>query len=71
VPTIKSAGLLHFVSEFKVVRHRLLCGCKPKVTHIRRILEWEKPASDAIQRIDQCVASTGIVHNLHSIMATT
>jgi hypothetical protein len=42
----------------------LRCGCKPNATHIRRIVVWEKPVSAAIERIDQCVASTGVPRNV-------
>jgi len=44
-------------------------GCNPNATHIRRIVVWEKPVSAAIERIDQCVASTGVVRNVRSITA--
>ena len=37
--------------------------------HIRRIVVWEKPVSAAIERIDQCVASAGVVRNVRSITA--
>jgi hypothetical protein len=49
----------------------LRCGCKPNAAHIRRIVVWEKPVSPAIERIDQCVASTGVVRNVRSITAAT
>src|SRR4029077_5189952 len=49
----------------------LRCGCKPNAAHIRRIVVWEKPVSAAIERIDQCVASTGVVRNVRSITAAT
>jgi hypothetical protein len=39
--------------------------------HIRRIVVWEKPVSAAIERIDQCVASAGVVRNVCSITAAT
>jgi hypothetical protein len=39
----------------------LRCGCKPNAAHIRRIVVWEKPVSAASERIDQCVAPTGVV----------
>jgi hypothetical protein len=39
--------------------------------HIRRIVVWEKPVSAAIERIDQCVASTGAVRNARLITAAT
>ena len=32
---------------------------------------WEKPVSAAIVRIDQCIASTGVVRNVRSITAAT
>jgi hypothetical protein len=49
----------------------LRCGCKPNADHIRRIVVWEKPVSAAIERIDQCVASAGVVRNVRSITAAT
>ncbi|SFH99410.1 hypothetical protein SAMN04487925_1011447 [Bradyrhizobium sp. cf659] len=49
----------------------LRCGCKPNAAHIRRIVVWEKPVSAAIERIDQCVASAGVVRNVRSITAAT
>ena len=49
----------------------LRCGCKPNAAHIRRIVVWEKPVSAAIERIDQCVASVGVVRNVRSITAAT
>jgi hypothetical protein len=33
--------------------------------------QQEKPVSPAIERIDQCVASTGVVRNVRSITAAT
>jgi len=44
---------------------------RPVRAHIRRIVVWEKPVSAAIERIDQCVASTGVVRNVRSITAAT
>jgi hypothetical protein len=49
----------------------LRCGCKPSADHIRRIVVWEKPVSAAIERIDQCVASAGVVRSVRSISAAT
>jgi hypothetical protein len=49
----------------------LRCGCKPNADHIRRIVVWEKPVSEAIGRIDQCVASAGVVRSVRSITAAT
>ena len=49
----------------------LRCGCKPNAPHIRRIMVWEKPVSAAIERIDQCVASAGVVRNVCSITTAT
>jgi hypothetical protein len=46
-------------------------GCKPNAAHIRRIVVWEKPVSAAIERIDQCVVSAGVVRNFCSITAAT
>ena len=42
----------------------LRCGCEPNAAHNRRIVVWEKPVSAAIERIDQYVASTGVVRNV-------
>jgi predicted dinucleotide-binding enzyme len=39
--------------------------------HIRRIVVWEKPVSATVQRINQCVPSTGVVRNVRSITAAT
>ncbi len=49
----------------------LRCGCKPNAAHIRRIVVWEKPVSAAIEWIDQCVASAGVVRSVCSITAAT
>jgi hypothetical protein len=39
----------------------LRCGGNPKAFHIRRIVVCEKPVTAAMDRIDQCVASAGVV----------
>src|SRR4029078_9959375 len=49
----------------------LRCGCKPNAAHIRRMVVWEKPVFAAIERIDQCVASAGVVRNVRSITAAS
>ena len=49
----------------------LRCGCNPKAFHIRRIVVCEKPVSAAIDRIDQCVASAGVVRSVRSMTAAT
>jgi len=43
----------------------------PRICNIRRIFVWEKPVSAAIERLDQCVASVGVVRNVRSITAAT
>jgi hypothetical protein len=47
------------------------CGCSPKAAHIRRIVVCEKPVAVAIERIDQCVASSGVERSVRSITAAT
>ncbi len=49
----------------------LRCGCKPNADHIRRIVVREKPVSAAIERINHCVASAGVVRSVRSITAAT
>ena len=36
------------------------CGCWPKAPQMRQIDVWDSPASLAIERSDQCVASAGV-----------
>src|SRR5262249_11308423 len=64
---VQTDNIAHFVDEQRIVRG----GCKPNAAHIGRIVWWEKPVSAAIERIDQCVASTGVVRNVRSITAAT
>jgi hypothetical protein len=45
--------------------------CRPNATHTRRIVVCEKPVSAAIERIDRCVASAGVVRTVRSITAAT
>ena len=71
---VKADDIAYLVDEQRIVRQLecwLRCGCKPNATHIRRTVVWEKPVSAAIERIDQCVASNGVVRNVRSITAAT
>jgi hypothetical protein len=67
--------IAYLVDEQRIVRQlgclAIRCGGNPNATHIRRIVVWEKPVSAAMERIDQCVASTGVVRNVRSITAAT
>jgi hypothetical protein len=40
-----------------------------EAAHNRRIVVWEKPVSAAIERIDQCVSSAGVVCSVRSMTA--
>ena len=69
---VKSDDIAHLVyGSSDSLNVWLRCGCKPNAAHIRRIVVWEKPISAAIERIDQCVASVGVVRNVRSITAAT
>jgi hypothetical protein len=72
---VEADDIAYLVDEQRIALDNLnvwlRCGCKPNAAHIRRIVVWEKPVSAAIERIDQCVASTGVVHNVRSITAAT
>lgn len=43
------------------------CGCRPKAAQILRIVVCDSPASAAMLRIDQWVASRGVVFSVRSI----
>ena len=71
---VKTNDIAHLVDEQRVGRQlerlaavRLQAERRP----IRRIVGWEKPVSAAIERIDQCVASAGVVRSVRSITAAT
>jgi hypothetical protein len=71
---IELDDIAYLVDEQRVVRQPerlatvwLQAECRP----IRRIVVWEKPVSAAIERIDQCVASAGVVRNVGLITAAT
>ena len=71
---VETDDIAYLVDEQRIIRQLerwLRCGCKPNAPHIRRIVLWEKPVSAAIKRIDQCVASAGVVRNVRSITAAT
>ena len=71
---VRADDIAYLVDEQRIARQLeclTSCGCKPNAAHIRRIVVWEKPVFAAIERIDQCVASTGVVRNVRSITAAT
>ena len=43
------------------------CGCRPNADQIRRMVVCDSPVSAAMERIDQCVASFGVVFSVRSI----
>ena len=47
------------------------CGCTLKAAHIRRIVVCDSPLSQAIERIDQWVASAGVVSSVRSMTSAT
>jgi len=49
----------------------LRCGCKPNAAQIRRIVVCDSPVAAAIERIDQWVASLGVVFSVRSITSAT
>ena len=49
----------------------LRCGCRPKAAQIRRMVVCDRPVAAAIERIDQWVASFGVVFSVRSITSAT
>ena len=47
------------------------CGCNPNARQIRDTADCDIPSSEANDRVDQCVASFGIVSNVREITAST
>ena len=47
------------------------CGCSPKARQIRETADCDNPSSAANERVDQCVASAGVVSNVRVITAST
>ena len=43
------------------------CGCSPKARQIRATALCESPSSVASERVDQCVASFGVVSSVRTI----
>jgi hypothetical protein len=41
-----------------------LCGANPNARHTRETIDWLNPRWVAIDRVDQCVASAGVVSNV-------
>ena len=71
---VQTDNIAHLVDEQRIVRQleRLATvWLQAERTHIRRIVVWEKPVSAAIERIDQWVASAGVVRSVRSITAAT
>ncbi len=49
----------------------LRCGCRSNAAHIRRIVVCESPTASAIERIEQWVASFGVVFSVRSMTSAT
>ena len=47
------------------------CGCRPNAPQMRQIVVCDSPASFAIERSDQWVASAGVVLSVRSITSAT
>src|SRR3954452_14594898 len=47
------------------------CGCSPNARQIRDTADCDRPRSAANERVDQCVASVGVVSNVRVITAST
>ena len=47
-----------------------LCGANPNARHTRDTIDWLNPRCSAIDRVDQCVASGGVVSNVAVINAS-
>jgi hypothetical protein len=47
------------------------CGCSPNALQIRSTADCVSPTSLAIERVDQCVASLGVVSSVRTITSST
>jgi hypothetical protein len=47
------------------------CGCSPNARQIRETALCERPSSAASERVDQCVASLGVVSSVRTITCST
>ena len=47
-----------------------LCGANPNARHTRETIDWLNPRWVAIDRVDQCVASAGVVSSVAVINAS-
>lgn len=47
------------------------CGCSPNAFQMRCTADWVRPTSLAIDRVDQCVASFGVVSNVLTMTSST
>ena len=47
------------------------CGCNPNARQIRDTADCDIPSSAESDRVDQCVASVGVVSNVRVITAST
>ena len=47
------------------------CGCSPNAFQIRSTADCVSPTSRAIERVDQCVASFGVVSSVLTITSST
>lgn len=71
---IKADTVLRLVDErgsADSLKVSLRCGCRPSAVQIRRMVVCDKPVPAAMLRIDQRVASFGVVFSVRSITAAT
>ena len=47
------------------------CGARPKARQIRDTADCDSPSCAARDRVDQCVASAGVLSNVRTITAST
>ena len=47
------------------------CGLSPNACQMSRTAVWVSPTSRAIDRVDQCVASVGVVSSVLTITSST
>lgn len=69
-PTI-SRTLSMNSGSFDNLKVSLRCGWRTKARQIRLIAVWFRPMARAIKRVDQCVASVGLLSSVRAITAST
>jgi hypothetical protein len=71
---VEADDVADLVDELRVFIHfheSCRCGCNPNARQIRDTADCDMPNSAASDRVDQCVASFGVVANVRVITAST